>query len=114
MGASVAARAAGIDLGEAVVRALAAGCDLVIVPGEQKLLEGVCGALARAVNSGRLPDARISQAQARVKVAQRRVRRPASQLVAAEYSRLAREFAEFGRRRGKEGNAEPHQKQPSR
>jgi len=96
--ASVAARAAGIDLDEAAVRALAAGCDLVIVPGERKLLEGVCATLARAVDSGKLSGARISQAQARLITAQRRVRRPAKQVVAAEYSRLAREFEEFARR----------------
>jgi beta-N-acetylhexosaminidase len=112
--ASLAARAAGIDLDEAVVRALAAGCDLVIIPGERKLLEAVCGTLARSVESGRLPAARVSQADARVRTAQRHVRRPARQLVDAEYSRLAREFEVFARKCGKEGNDEVRQKRTSR
>lgn len=112
--AALAAGAAGIDLDEAVVRALAAGCDLVVVPGERKLLEGICAALGRAVDSGRLPGARISQSQARVKSAQQRVRRPPRKLAAAEYALLAGEFETFARRFGREGNAGTHHKRPAR
>ena len=112
--ASLAAGVAAIELDEAVVRALAAGCDLVMVPGERRLLERVCGNLVRAVESGRLPGARISQAQTRVKAAQGRVRRPARHLVGAEYSRLASEFEEFARRCGREGNDGVHHQRPAR
>ena len=112
--ASLAAGAAAIELDEAVVRALAAGCDLVMVPGERRLLERVCGTLARAVDSGRLPGGRVFQAQARVKAAQGRVRRPPRQLVAPEYSRVAREFEDFARRCGREGNDEAHHQRAAR
>ncbi len=96
--ASAAAEAAGIEVEEAVVRALAAGCDLVLVPGERKLLEHVCQSLGRAAEAGRLPDARISEALGRVRTVQKSLRRPARQLAAAQYSRLERDFEAFARK----------------
>lgn len=93
-----AARAAGIEMEEAVIRALAAGCDLAVVPGEPRLLEEICQGLARAADSGRLTGVRITEAMARVKIARKSLRRPARQLPAVEYSRLAAAFEEFARR----------------
>ncbi len=96
--ASLAAQAAGIDVPEAVVRALVAGCDLVLVPGEPRLLENIHQSIVRAIDSRRLTSARVSEALARTKAAQKHLRRPAKRLNAVHYPRLAREFEDFARR----------------
>lgn len=96
--ASLAAQAAGIDADEAVVRALAAGCDLVLVPGEPSLLERIGRGLERAAGSGRLPGARIAEAIGRVKTARESLPRPPRKLASAQYSRVARDFEEFAQK----------------
>lgn len=96
--ASLAAQAAGIDIDEAVIRALAAGCDLVMVPGQPKLLEGICQSLGRATDSGRLGSARLSEATGRVKAVQRLLRRPARQVSKAQYSHLERDWEQFAQK----------------
>jgi beta-N-acetylhexosaminidase len=93
--ASLAAQAAGVSIDEAAIRALAAGCDLILVPGEARLVETVSQGLDRAAGSGRLPRDRVTQALARVKSARGRVRRPPKQVAAREFSRLERDFEDF-------------------
>ena len=53
---------AGASEGEAATAALAAGCDILLYPGD---LEGTLAALGQAVESGRLPEQRVGQALAR-------------------------------------------------
>jgi beta-N-acetylhexosaminidase len=95
--ASLASQAAGIELDEAVVRALAAGCDLALVPGDVKALERISQTLRSAADSGRPASARIEEAMARVRAAQKRLRRPGKRALARAWSQLAREFEEFAR-----------------
>ena len=54
-------RAAGIEIGEASVRALAAGCDLVLIPGDEKSPDAVLTAIERAAEFGQLSWERIEQ-----------------------------------------------------
>lgn len=103
--ATVAAAAAHIDLDEAVVRALAAGCDLVTVPADAKVVEGVCRSLAGALDSGRVTVARASEAMARVQAARRRIRRPAIKATPAEFRRLGRDFEALAQRQTPEASA---------
>lgn len=93
----LAAEAAGVDLDEAVIRALAAGCDLVTVPAEPKLLEGICQSVERATDAGRLSSARLSEATRRVKAVRKLLRRPARQMSKRQYSRLERDWEHFAR-----------------
>ena len=93
-----AAQAAGVELDEAVIRAQAAGCDLVVVPGEPNLLEGICQSVARATDSGRLTHTRITEAMSRVKVARKSVRRSARQLTPAQHRHMAADFEAFARK----------------
>jgi beta-N-acetylhexosaminidase len=59
----VAATAAtGESVGKAAVAALAAGCDLVLVPGGREEQEAALRAVVTAVRTGELPAARIDEA----------------------------------------------------
>lgn len=51
------------DEGEAAVRALAAGCDVLLCPSDP---EAIAGQLAQAVASGRVPPGRVREAAARL------------------------------------------------
>lgn len=93
--ASLAAQAAGIEVEEAVIRAVAAGCDLVMLPGEPRLIANICQSLEHAVSSGRVKGDRVAEAAARVKVAQKSLRRSAKRPASAQYSRLARDWEQF-------------------
>lgn len=55
--------------GEAAVAAVAAGCDLLLALGPDAMQDEILGALARAVERGGLPAARIADALARVEAA---------------------------------------------
>jgi beta-N-acetylhexosaminidase len=90
--ASAAARAAGIEIGEAAVQALAAGCDLVLVPGEPSPLEGVFRSLERALETGRFSQERLEQALARVASAKKNLALPRKQFSHSELAGLLREF----------------------
>jgi beta-N-acetylhexosaminidase len=62
----MAAIADGWDLGEAAVAAIGAGCDQVLVCHRADRQQAVIEALASAVSSGRLPEARLREAADRV------------------------------------------------
>jgi beta-N-acetylhexosaminidase len=96
--ASLAAQAAGVDVDEAAIRALVAGCDLVLVPGEPKLVEGICQSLGRAAESGRLTSARLSEAMSRVKTARKSLPRAPRHLASSQYSRLERDWEQFAQK----------------
>jgi len=64
---------AGSSEGEAAAASLAAGCDILLYPGD---LAGTLSALQRAVGDGRLPEARIGDALRRYETALTRVAAP--------------------------------------
>jgi beta-glucosidase-like glycosyl hydrolase len=95
---SAAARWTGVDLGEAAVRALEAGCDLLVVPAEQKPLETVLTALERASELGKLPRERVEQAGAHVQNAKQGLAPPSGEPSERDVSRLAHDFEKFRKR----------------
>ncbi|HEY6290695.1 MAG TPA: glycoside hydrolase family 3 N-terminal domain-containing protein [Terriglobia bacterium] len=95
--AFASSRAAGIEISEAAVRALAAGCDLVLVPGEEKCLDAVLTALERAAEFDRLPRERIEQALGRARHAKKGLAIPRREPSERDLARLARDFQDFGR-----------------
>jgi beta-N-acetylhexosaminidase len=99
--ASAAARAAAIDVGDAAVKAVAAGCDLVLIPGDESRVRAVCSALQRAIELGILSRARVEEASGRVTQAKKILsklhkemgREPSER----DLARLRREFADFNK-----------------
>ena len=98
---SKAARSAGIGLAEAAVRALEAGCDLLMVPAEGKPVAAVLGALERASEFGKLPRERVEQALARVQSAKQGLSVPPKKPGEREVSRLADDFRKFWKQHGR-------------
>jgi beta-N-acetylhexosaminidase len=93
-----AARSAGIDVPEAAVRAIEAGCDLLVIPAEQKPVTAVLDAVDGASESGKLPRQRVGQALGRVQKARHGLSVPASEPTEREISRLAQDFERFRKR----------------
>lgn len=96
--ALLSSRAAGIEVSETAVRALGAGCDLVLVPGDEKSLDAVVTAVERAVDFGQLPRERIEQALGRTRHARRSLATVRRQPSERDLARLANEFEAFRRR----------------
>jgi len=96
----VSSRAAGVEVSEAAVRALAAGCDLLLVPGDENSLEAVLTAVERAVDFGQLPAQRIEQALERTKHARKGLAIARHQPSERDLARLAHEFEAFRKQRG--------------
>jgi beta-N-acetylhexosaminidase len=95
--ASAAARAAGTELGEAVVRALAVGCDLVLVPGEEKRIATVLDSIERAIELGSLARDRVEEALGRLRIAKRKLAKPGKAPSERDFACLQRDFAEFSK-----------------
>jgi beta-N-acetylhexosaminidase len=79
-----------LDLAQAEVRCVSAGCDLLVVERDELWL-----AVRRALESGELPDARLEQALARIRVAKQGLAQPGGQPSMVTWDRLARHFEEF-------------------
>ena len=92
---AAAARAAGINADEAAIRAVVAGCDLLLVPAGQ--CERVAASLGRAAEVGHLARERLDHAWRRVRAARRGLRSPKKTPAPAALDKLAREFADFAR-----------------
>ena len=101
---TAAARAASIGFGEAAVRAMAAGCDLLLVPCEEKHLLVVREALQRAIEGGILGRDRIDEALVRIKKAKTGLPKAPKEPSDREIARLRGDFAEFRKRE----NAKEH------
>ena len=95
--ASAAARASNTDLGEAVVRAVIAGCDIVLVPGDEKPLATVVDRIERAVELGTLSRDRVEEAFGRLRIAKRKLAKPGRAPSERDLARLRHEFAEFAK-----------------
>jgi beta-N-acetylhexosaminidase len=95
---SSTALAARIEASEASVQALAAGCDLILVSGEEPVLDTVKNSLARALESGRLRRERVEQALARVKRAKKALIAAREQPSERDLARVQRDFETFGSR----------------
>jgi beta-N-acetylhexosaminidase len=89
-----------VDLAKRAARSIAAGCDLVIVPGYER---GVAAELA-SLESGMLPTkfeaGQIEKTLKRLRDIKKRLAPPLGRISAVAVERLAREFEEFGRSTG--------------
>jgi beta-glucosidase len=90
---------AGATEGEAATASLAAGCDILLYPGD---LDGTLAALGQAVDSGRLPEQRVAEALARYQRALGRVARAPNppRVPALASQAVAARLLEAGLRRG--------------
>jgi len=94
---SAAARSASVALSEAALRALDAGCDLLLVPAAERPLEAVLAALERASEFGTLPRERLEQALSRVENARQGLAPSLKEPSVRDVSRLAQDFERFGK-----------------
>jgi len=85
-----------LDLGEAAVQALSAGCDALLLENAEAL-EVAHEALSAAQESGKLPRPRIEQALKRVQVAKKNLKPPSGRVSKRSLDRLIREFTDFSR-----------------
>ena len=83
-----------LTLEEAAVRAVNAGCDMLLVE-EPQAAERVRAALSAAWESGKLPSARVEQALKRIQHAKRCLRPPAEKLPRGSLESLAKQFTAF-------------------
>lgn len=83
------------DLGEVAVRAVSAGCDLLLVGGAEECAEQVLAGLKRGFELGRLPARRVEQALARLRRTEKGLAIPSGKVSARAFLRLARQFEDF-------------------
>ncbi len=83
------------DLGEAAVRAVTAGCDLLLVGGGEESAQQALAGLQRGFELGRLPARRVEQALARLGRAKKGLAIPSGRVSARAFARLARQFEDF-------------------
>jgi beta-glucosidase-like glycosyl hydrolase len=83
-----------LDLGEAAVQALRAGCDMLLLE-KAEAAERVHGALSAARESGKLPSRRVEQALKRIQLAKRGLKPPRGSLPQRSLDRVVREFTDF-------------------
>jgi beta-N-acetylhexosaminidase len=83
-----------LQLGEAAVHALRAGCDVLLLE-KAEAAEVVHEALREASESGRLANPRVEQALKRIQLAKKRLKPPRGRLSRRSLDRVVREFMEF-------------------
>jgi len=87
-----------IDLGEAAVRSVNAGCDLLLVGGgREESVEVILGTLKSSLDSGRVPARRLEQALKHIRHVKSRIRLPTGRLAKSDFDRLARQFESLGK-----------------
>ena len=83
-----------LDLGEAAVHALRAGCDVLLLE-KAEAAEVVHEALREAFESGRLASPRLEQALKRIQLAKKGLKPPSGRLSRRSLDRVVREFTDF-------------------
>ncbi len=86
-----------VDLSEAAVRSVGAGCDLLQVGCREKSVEEALAGLKNGIDSGRLPIPRVEQALARLHAAKKGLTPPSGKFSYSACLRLARQFEEFSK-----------------
>jgi beta-N-acetylhexosaminidase len=83
-----------LTLEEAAVQAVSAGCDMLLVE-EPQAAERVLAALSAALESGKLPSARVEQALKRIQHVKRGLRPPLDKLPRGSLESLIKQFTAF-------------------
>lgn len=87
-----------LDPCEAAVRALNAGCDLLLVGYRGEFINVIFAALHKALEAGRLSNRRLEQALVRIRLAKKGLAPPGGRVSQCALDRLARQFENFSRR----------------
>ncbi len=90
-----------LDLGEAVVKSVNAGCDLLLVRGEKNAL-AVFNALRTAIDSGSLSTSRVERTLIRVRAAKKAIGSPSGKVATRAFDQLARQFEDYKKFQGEE------------
>jgi beta-N-acetylhexosaminidase len=83
------------DLGEAAVRSVKAGCDLLLLGGGRKSAQQALAALNKAIETGTLSTCRTEQALARLRFAKKGLVPPTGKISHRTLLELARQFEDF-------------------
>jgi beta-N-acetylhexosaminidase len=83
-----------LQLGEAAVHALRAGCDALLLE-KAEAADVVREALREACESGKLPGPRVEQALKRIQLAKKGLKSPSGRLSRGSLDRVVREFTDF-------------------
>lgn len=86
-----------LDPGEAAVRSVNAGCDLLLVGPSGASTEAVLAGLKRGLESGKLPERRVEQALERIRTAKKALPLPRGKPSKGAVDQLARQFEKFGK-----------------
>jgi len=82
-------------LGQAAVRAINSGCDLLVVSGDAELFQ-VCAALEDGLESETLPRERVEEALSRVERAKQELVLPGGELVSTDWDSYVQACEQFG------------------
>jgi len=85
-----------LDVGEAAVQALSAGCDLLLI-GCEKSCEVILQALKMGLESGKLSSARCAQALGRIRAAKKDLATPSGKISRRAVDQLTRRFADLAK-----------------
>lgn len=86
-----------LDLGEAAVQSVNAGCDLLLVGRSEESIAGVLGGLKKGIESEKVSTRRLEQALGRIRLAKKSLALPSGILSRRDLDQLAREFEDFGK-----------------
>jgi beta-N-acetylhexosaminidase len=89
----------GASLGDIAVRAINAGCDILIAEKEESFIT-IRQALASALETGRLSTERLERSFERLRRAKKGLGQPAGRISPSAWDHLARSFEQFGSRIG--------------
>lgn len=87
----------GTEKGRAVVKALEAGCDLIILPGTRSATESALAAIRAALGTGRITEKRLEESLERIQAMQRKLVKPVRVASERALRREAREIREFAK-----------------
>ncbi|MBZ5545120.1 MAG: hypothetical protein LAO07_15800, partial [Acidobacteriia bacterium] len=85
-----------LDLGEAAVQSLNAGCDLLVL-NQERSCEVVCRAVKNGLEAGKLSSRRVEQALSRIHAVRRKLTPPTGKVSKAALEQLLRRFESFAK-----------------
>ena len=86
-----------LDPGEKAARCVKAGCNLLLVEARETSVESALAALRKAIDSGRLPAARIERSLKRIRLLRKVLTAPSGKVAKTALDQLARQFEDFSR-----------------
>lgn len=94
-GLETAAIRPSLNLAEAALQSIMAGCDLLLVSPREESIEAILAGLKKGLESGELPAARLEQAVERMRRAKKGLAPPKGKISKAAWDKLAQQFENF-------------------